>query len=199
MPPKQRLRLVLDLGGVIVDHDNAKCFDRLLALLKDPPTRDALALFVGATGVGNGSVDANRLFELMRQRYGSDASSQQFLAAWTCHFSLKQDVFQLLESMKDKNPIVLCSNTNAAHWDFLNDLYGLDQLAAKAILSHECGYEKPNKEIYLLAAAAHGCAPNQCLFVDDLAVNVDAAKALGFRTLQFTSFAAFRDLLSNEV
>jgi hypothetical protein len=87
-------------------------------------------------------------------------------------------------------PFVICSNTNAAHWDFLNRRCGLDRLAAKAILSHECGCEKPAPEIYRLAAAAHGREPSECLFVDDLAAQVEAAKALGFHTHHFMGYEA---------
>jgi HAD superfamily hydrolase (TIGR01509 family) len=192
-----QLRLVLDLGGVIVDHDNAMSYDRLIELLERPPTRDELASFINASGVGIGSIGTDALFDLMRNRYGSRASREQFLDAWTCHFSLKPKVYRLLEKIKATRPIVLCSNTNAGHWDFLNHQYRLDQLAAKSILSHECGFEKPKKEIYLLAAAAHQCEPEECLFVDDLSVNVAAAKALGFHVHHFTDFDAFRRLIED--
>ncbi len=189
-----RLPLILDLGGVIVDHDNAMSFDRLINLLDERPTRGQLAAFIAASGIGDGWLDADGLFGRLRRRYGSSASPAEFLDAWTCHFSLKHDVYRLLEAMKATQPIVLCSNTNAAHWDFLNRRYALDRIAKKAILSHECGYEKPKPEIYLLAAAAHGCEPCECLFVDDLAINVDAAKSLGFQTHHFTGYEAFQRL-----
>jgi HAD superfamily hydrolase (TIGR01509 family) len=190
--PNGRPSLILDLGGVIVDHDNAKCFARLIDLLEERPTPDELAAFIAASGVGDGSLSAEGLFDQMSARYGSTAGQRSFLAAWTCHFSLKADVYDLLTKLKAKRPFVLCSNTNAAHWDYLNHRYQLDRLADAAILSHECGYEKPMPEIYLLAAQAHGRQPGQCLFVDDRAENIEAAQALGFRTHLFTGFDAFR-------
>lgn len=190
--PDRRLRLILDLGGVIVDHDNALSYDRLIALLHERPTRDEIGAFIAASGVGAGSLTALDLFARLRARYGSEAGEAEFLDAWTCHFTLKEDVYRLLEASKATRPFVICSNTNAGHWDFLNRCYGLDRLAAKAVLSHECGCEKPAPEIYRLAAAAHGCAPDQCLFVDDLAVNVATARALGFHTHHFTGYDGFR-------
>jgi FMN phosphatase YigB (HAD superfamily) len=183
---------VLDLGGVIVDHDNALSFDRLIALLERRPTRDEIAATIAGSGVGNGSVTAEGLFARLRAAYGSDAPEKAFLDAWTCHFTVKTDVYRLLQANKATRPFVICSNTNAAHWDFLNRRFSLDQLAMKAILSHECGCEKPAADIYLRAAAAHGCPPEECLFVDDLAANVAAARALGFQTHHFTGFEAFR-------
>ena len=191
-----RLRLIIDLGGVIVDHNNAMSFDRLIELLEARPTRGELAALIAASGVGDGSLTAQGLFDRLRDRYGSTASQEKFLDAWTCHFTLKPDVYRLLDAIKAARPFVICSNTNAAHWDFLNRLYRLDRLAAKAILSHECGCEKPKPAIYRLAAAAHGCEPSECLFVDDLAVNVDAAKKLGFHTHQFMGYDAFRRIIA---
>ena len=154
--PYGRPSLILDLGGVIVDHDNAKCLARLIALLEAPPTPEELAALIAASGVGDGSLSAEGLFEQLTARYGSSAGQAAFLEAWTCHFSLKPDVYDLLTKIRATRPFVLCSNTNAAHWDYLNRRYQLDRLAETAILSHECGCEKPRPEIYLLAAQAHG-------------------------------------------
>jgi FMN phosphatase YigB (HAD superfamily) len=189
---ENRLRLILDLGGVIVDQDNALSLDRLADLLQKPPARAKLAAVIKASGIGAGSLSAPQLFELLRERYGSRASQRDFLGAWTCHFTLKPDVYKLLRSIKATRPIVICSNTDAAHWNYLNRLYGLERLAITAILSFVCGCEKPGSEIYRLAAAAHGCEPHECLFVDDLLVNIEAAKALGFHTHHFTGYEAFR-------
>jgi HAD superfamily hydrolase (TIGR01509 family) len=192
---EKRLRLIMDLGGVIVDHDNAKSYDRLIDLLEERPSRAGLAAFIAGTGLGKGHVSPEGLFEALRQQCGSSASQADFLAAWTCHFSLNREVFSFLESMRRTRPIVICSNTDAAHWEFLTHQYGVDKLAAKAVLSYECGFEKPSPELYLMAAAAHESEPQACLFVDDLLVNVEAAKSLGFRSHQFTGFDEFRRIV----
>src|SRR5260370_2896353 len=118
------LSLILDLGGVIVDHDNALSYDRLIALLDDRPTRAELAGVIAASGVGDGSLTAEGLFARLRERYGSTRGEEEFLDAWTCHFTLKLDVYRLLEAIKPTRPIVICSNTNAPHWNFLNRLSG---------------------------------------------------------------------------
>ena len=100
--------------------------------------------------------------------------------------------------MREERPFVICSNTNAAHWDYLNKRYRLGELALAAILSHEveCG-EKPSAEIYFRAAAAHGAHPDDCLFVDDVVANIVAAKTLGFHTHRFTEFEPFREALES--
>jgi glucose-1-phosphatase len=194
----ERPHLILDLGGVIVDHDNAKSFDRLSALLEAPPSHPELAAFIARTGLARGCLGTIALFERLRDKYGSSASQTDFLEAWTCHFSLNRDVYNFLESMKATRPIVLCSNTDPAHWEFIVRQYAVDRLVERAVLSFECGFEKPSPQIYLIAAAAHRSEPQDCLFVDDLAINVEAAKSLGFRAHRFTGFDAFRRVVEEQ-
>lgn len=47
------------------------------------------------------------------------------------------------------------------------------------VISGEVGLRKPDAEIFLLTARRMGLRPRQCVFVDDLAVNVTGAVAVG--------------------
>lgn len=47
------------------------------------------------------------------------------------------------------------------------------------VLSGEEGFGKPDPRSYTLAAERIGLAPNECVFVDDLAVNVRGAAEVG--------------------
>ncbi|ANZ37895.1 haloacid dehalogenase [Lentzea guizhouensis] len=57
-----------------------------------------------------------------------------------------------------------------AHWHGLFDA---------AVVSGEVGLAKPDVQIYLLTAAKLDLQPAECVFVDDLAVNVRGAAAAG--------------------
>jgi putative hydrolase of the HAD superfamily len=47
------------------------------------------------------------------------------------------------------------------------------------VISAEVGMRKPEERIFLLAAERLGLPPDQCVFIDDIQANVDAATALG--------------------
>jgi epoxide hydrolase-like predicted phosphatase len=47
------------------------------------------------------------------------------------------------------------------------------------VTSGEVGYAKPDRRIYLVVAERLGLEPAHCVFVDDLAVNVRGAAAVG--------------------
>jgi putative hydrolase of the HAD superfamily len=83
------------------------------------------------------------------------------------------------------------------HWAFLCENLALDRLCP-AVLSHECGIEKPDAEIYLLAAQALDAAPEDCLFVDDKAANVEGARAVGMRAHLFTGLDGLRAALNTQ-
>ena len=196
MTEKSKVALILDLGGVIVDHDNNVMFDAVSALLAAHPSRAALAEDIRASGIGNGGRDAAALFDLLRGKYGSDASLADFLKAWSCHFTLKPEMADFVRAWRAHSPLVLCSNTNAAHWDHICAHYSIDKMVSAAVLSHEIRCEKPQPEIYLAAARAHGKKPEQCLFADDTPAYVEGARKLGFKAHHFQGRAGLEAMLA---
>lgn len=47
------------------------------------------------------------------------------------------------------------------------------------------GTKKPDEEIYVKALAISQRVPEECVFIDDRALNLDAPKKLGIKTIQF--------------
>ncbi|MDT0615360.1 HAD family hydrolase [Streptomyces lancefieldiae] len=61
--------------------------------------------------------------------------------------------------------------------------------------SCKVGFRKPDPQIFRLAARTADIAPGQCVLVDDLAVNCEAAEAEGWRAVHFRDDRqALRDL-----
>lgn len=58
-----------------------------------------------------------------------------------------------------------------------------------SFVSCEMGVRKPEPEAYLIPARRLGVAPETCLFIDDRAPNVEAARALGMEAIRFESAA----------
>ena len=54
-----------------------------------------------------------------------------------------------------------------------------DELFDVIVISGEVGMRKPEKRIYRRAAEALGLTPQECVFVDDISVNVRAARDFG--------------------
>ena len=58
-----------------------------------------------------------------------------------------------------------------------------DELFDTVIDSSKVGLRKPDPQIYLLTCERLGLQPQECLFVDDLRCNIEAATALGMDTI----------------
>ncbi len=50
--------------------------------------------------------------------------------------------------------------------------------------SSKVGYRKPNPKIYKFTCESIGVTPDECLFLDDLGINLKPAKAMGMRTIK---------------
>jgi epoxide hydrolase-like predicted phosphatase len=64
-------------------------------------------------------------------------------------------------------------------WGLDYDRSGWDELFDEVVISGEVGLRKPEPAIYRLVAERLGLAPEECVFVDDLAPNVRGAAAVG--------------------
>ena len=64
-------------------------------------------------------------------------------------------------------------------------MFPVDELFEVVVDSAFVGIRKPDQRIYALTAERLGIAPAACLFVDDVAVNCDAARELGMTAVHF--------------
>lgn len=63
------------------------------------------------------------------------------------------------------------------------------------VISGEVGMRKPEPEIFLLAARRLDLKPDECVFIDDLELNVDGARAVGMSGILHTSYDETRRAL----
>lgn len=106
------------------------------------------------------------------------------LALLESPFHADDEVVALLRRARVRVPLVLVSNA-ALELESDLDSMGLGDLADHVVNSARVGLAKPDPRIYLLAAELAGTPPERCLFVDDSEENVEAAAALGMRTVHF--------------
>ena len=92
---------------------------------------------------------------------------------------------QLLVTLNRRYPLILVSNTNEAHIDFVRANYHLLDYFAHHVLSYEVGSLKPEREIFERAIAVSGHPADELFFTDDREENILAASELGIHAHQF--------------
>jgi putative hydrolase of the HAD superfamily len=65
----------------------------------------------------------------------------------------------------------------------------LEELFDGVVISGEVGTRKPSRRMYELGAERTGVAPEVCVYVDDLAFNLEPATKLGMATVHHTAAA----------
>jgi FMN phosphatase YigB (HAD superfamily) len=93
----------------------------------------------------------------------------------------------LLEGLRRRFRLLLLSNTNAIHFQMLEQTYPLLRHFHDKVLSYRVRAMKPSPVIYREAIARAGCLPEECFYTDDIADYVIAAKREGMDAVQFES------------
>jgi FMN phosphatase YigB (HAD superfamily) len=104
----------------------------------------------------------------------------------------RKDVLTVVEQLKQAGFICcVLSNTIALHWERLGSAneYPCLGLFDHIFASHLIGCAKPEKEAFWFVANALKVQMSECLLVDDTLLNVERAKAVGWRGILFTNTA----------
>ena len=98
---------------------------------------------------------------------------------------------------KSGRELYAISNFNGEVWPATMHAFPVLNCFKDIVISSFVGVCKPDPRIFALALRRFGVAAGDCLFIDDVAANVNGAKAAGIAAVQFTSAAALRRLLAS--
>jgi putative hydrolase of the HAD superfamily len=107
--------------------------------------------------------------------------------AWGDIFTPNESACALIPRFKPKYRLLLGSNTNALHArKFLKQFESVLSHFDALVLSYEIGVRKPKRGFFEACQRLAGCAPQECVFIDDLPANVAGARELGWHGIVFT-------------
>jgi len=102
---------------------------------------------------------------------------------------LNGDVVSLARRLRPRYKVGLVSNATENLEEMLLNHHGIIDLFDVVINSARVGLAKPDVRIFHLAAERLGVPASACVFTDDLAHNVEGARAAGMRAFQFQGAA----------
>jgi putative hydrolase of the HAD superfamily len=187
--------LVFDLGGVLVAHDNAVLYERLASRCAGDCSAQTVVALMRKTDWSSG-VSVGLLHERLRDELGYALDWDDFVADWCCHFAVDPSMLAFVERLATRNRVMLFSNTNQEHWDFLVAATDGRLARLEPYLSHEIGCTKPSLRSFELVAGQAGIDPARSVFFDDLAENVEGARRAGFQAEVFESEAKLAAFLT---
>ncbi|MEO8091482.1 MAG: HAD family phosphatase [bacterium] len=198
--------VISDFGGVLTTP-----LMRSFAAFQDetgvPP--ESLGVAMGRVAEADGE---HPLFELERGRITEDAFLARLrgeLAAELGHepqlhrlreiyfeaLDPNEPVIDLMRELRDRGLRMALLTNNVREWEPLwRSMMPVDEVFELIVDSAFVGMRKPEPEIYELTLerlrerqGLANLAAAECVFVDDIGVNVDAARSLGMRAVRFRS------------
>ena len=190
----RRPALIFDFGNVVAHFDYARAAEKLGARLG--VSGQALLDRVRPLGFSelvkayeSGRISAEEFSSGVTEMAGLTIGHEEFAAAWSDIFWANESIAPLFGFLKGRGyTLVLGSNTNGLHASqfrrqFAETLGHFDRL----VLSYEVGQIKPSTGFYLACAEAAGASPAECMFIDDLAENVEGARLAGLAGLHYST------------
>jgi len=132
------------------------------------------------TDFDRGAISPGDFYRRVAGAVGSGIGEAEFYAIYNDIFSLNPPALDVLRKQKAAGKtLLLLSNTDVLRFGYIRERYPEILIFDDYILSFELGLVKPEPEIYFEAARRAGCRPEECVFIDDMPENVEAAVKLG--------------------
>jgi putative hydrolase of the HAD superfamily len=192
--------IYFDLGKVIVDFDHSRAAREILKVTP-LSLEEAMAVLMDGelvSGYETGRLSSQEHYREVCRRLQMEVSMNKFRELWGSMF-LPEPLLseRFLQALKKHYRLMLLSNTNEIHFDFLIEHYPILKVIEERLLSYQAGCMKPEARIFELAIDKACVAPENIFFTDDRPENIEAAKRAGIQALLFRSEAQLkRDMLS---
>jgi putative hydrolase of the HAD superfamily len=189
-----RPALILDYGNVVAFFDYLIVCNRLGSRLgrSGEAVREQL-LEKGFAKLHaefeSGLIEPAAFAESVTGLLGLSMPFEEFVRDWEDIFWLNEPVSRLIAALKSGGyTVIMGSNTNVLHANYFRKRFAstIDRFDA-LVLSYEVGCMKPDARFYEACAKAAGVSARECIFIDDMAVNVEGARAAGLQSLQYVN------------
>jgi len=192
--------LVLDIGNVICEWNP----EALVASAFSDMADHALALqaTVGHSDwleLDRGTLALDQAMEQAQTRSGLDTDSiaaiyNNLPASLTI---LPSTVDAMAEAKAAGVPMYILSNMHSHSWDYLQANHECFSWCAGVAVSCEAKCVKPEEAIYRYLCERYALDPAECIFIDDMAVNIEAARAFSMEGTQLTDRQRGGELIRN--
>ena len=209
--------VIWDFGGVITsspfeafnayERDNGLPENFIRKINATNPDTNAWALFERSE-IDAAAFDARFRAEALAQ--GHDVPGSDVLALLAG--DLRPEMIAVLDGLKARDYRIACITNNVKTGSGAGMAHSQERADAVAavlarfehvIESSEVGVRKPQPEIYTMACDKLGLAPSDCVFLDDLGINLKPARAMGMGTVKVLNaaqaIADLRTLLGHEL
>jgi 2-haloacid dehalogenase len=183
--------IIFDLGGVLLDWDPRHLLRKLF-----PDNKEEMDHFLEVVCPQEWNINQDKGYPFpraIRERQQLFPEYGEIIQAYYDRWEemvagqIQGTVDIMAELRKVGYPLYALSNWSSEMFNRIRGQFEFLDWFDDMVISSEVKMVKPHREIFdLLLSRIQGRAED-CLFIDDHAVNTDAAEALGFQTILFKS------------
>ncbi|MCB0461098.1 MAG: HAD family phosphatase [Flavobacteriaceae bacterium] len=184
--------IIFDFGDVFINLDKPAIKRELFKL--GVPETISLDMYHIASEYEKGLISTESFVFHFNEKFPNIAS-QDFIKAWnSIILDFPEHRLEFIETLSKTNKyqLILLSNTNDLHIEQVIENMSLPRYERfkncfnKFYLSQEIHLSKPSSSIYEFVLHENNLQPEECLFIDDVKENTEAAAKLGINTWNLT-------------
>jgi putative hydrolase of the HAD superfamily len=176
--------VVFDAGGVITDWRTH--IEKFAAEIGKTIEEFYKAVEAYEVPGCKGLIDSDEYCRGIMKDIGLEQDWKKLRQVFPQAFTPIEETYRLLEELNGRYRLAMLTNATKYSVDELDKKIGHKRFFEVIVDSSVVGMVKPDKEIYLHTCRVLKLKPQQCVFVDDLLENIEAAENLGFHTVHFT-------------
>lgn len=182
--------VVFDIGGVLEVNPITGWRERWAARLQIEPSEFKRVLDRIWSPGSVGATTLERIESETRRALGLDQAQLAALMrdAWTEYLgTLNHEVAEYFCRLRPRYKTGILSNSFVGAREREQEAYGFEDMCDVIVYSHEEGCMKPDAASYLLVCERLDVPPEDTIFLDDVAENVNGASAVGMRAIMFST------------
>ena len=193
--------VIFDLGNVTIKFDEtptfkkwSSCgkysFEEVKNYYKNSSARKAFE---------RGEITSKQFYDKYVEDLKLDMTYKEFEKSYCDIFSRNLEVEKIIKSLKGKVKLVLLSNTNEWQYEHAREKFKIIDIFDEQVLSYKVGMRKPNPFIFLEAVKKSKTMPWNCIYFDDIAEFVYAARMMGIKAIQYNSNTKINEILKKDL
>ena len=190
---------LFDLGDVLLFFSHEKMC-RQMGALCGRSGEEVRQLFIETKrhlAFERGEMSESEFHTWFLQESGAEVPLDKLRRAAADIFTLNSTMGAVLKELKERgHRLVLFSNTNITHIQYVREQYHVLDRFDKLVLSHEVGVLKPEDGMFESALERIECAPEECFYTDDVADYVTRGRFHGLQADVFTTTESFLQQMS---
>jgi glucose-1-phosphatase len=190
--------IIFDIGNVIVFTNHRKLYKDLAKNSSKSPfyIKRHYEKSPLAKDYERGDITPRQFYSRLKEGLDLNLSQREFNNVWCNLFSLNDEVVGLIKKLKNKYKLIIMSNTDPVHHQFIKKNYDVLKYFKGFVLSYQARKRKPYPLIYLDTLELAKSLPFECIFIDDKKANVRVGGLVGRKSIQYTNFKRLERELS---